>query len=539
MRGWILPVALGLALVPAALRAQQKCDVAQAGGKTQIFGQGTPNQATYMGGGVTITCPDGRLIRADSMVMLEAGDQRLLYGHASYSDKEKTLTADEIDYLGAQHHMFAKFGASSPLVTLVDKINGAVIRGQFMDYYPAQGTQESKTTIYSGAGAARPHAVLHGKSQKGPAQRDSAAAPDSSAARDSAAAARPAAPAPPDTTVTLVDADRMEITGQKAFHAIGNVVLTRADMKATASEAVYDPDAEHLRLSGSAKVTGDQFNLTAGTVDGTLAGNEFKEVVATYQAVLDSKDLHVKSPMMTVGFDKGQVQRLVALSAERSRRTASDGNVLAQADAKDFHLVADSIDARAPNQKIEQVVAVGHARGEQQNDSIKVKMPEIASKDWLEGDTITGFFTDAQPKARAEKNGKASNGKNGRSAASATPRLAGKPVGDTTATRTPADTAERVLERIVAVGANGTPARSMYRITDSKKPAAAPAISYLLARKIVVAFRDGQVREVSADGEIRGIHLEPQEQPQKPKNDSTRATPPKKVAARGKAGSSK
>jgi hypothetical protein len=323
----------------------------------------------------------------------------------------------------------------------------------------------------------------------------------------------------------------MEITGQKAFHAIGNVVITRSDMKGTAEDAVYDPDADHLRLAGNAKVTGDQFSLTGGTIDGNLAGNQFKDVTATYQARLDSKDLQVKSPSMTVSFDKGQVQRLIALSAERSKRTATDGKALAEAFARDFHLTADSIDARAPGQKIEQVVAVGRAYGERQNDSIKVKMPEIASKDWLRGDTITGYFTDASPKAKQGKGGKS----NGKSPASA-PKLAGKPAN--AAGTTSPDSTERVLERIVAVGsAADSPASSMYRVTDSKKPDGVPAVSYLLAKRIVVAFQDGQVHEVSADGAIRGIHLEPQE-PAKSKD--TKTGPAKKVAAaRPAAGSSK
>ncbi len=535
MRAWILAAMVAVTLIPTAARAQENCDVA-IGGNSQVFARGTPSEAQYMGGGVTVDCKaSGRVFKADSMVILANGDQRLLIGHAYAADPEKTLTADQINYLGQQKHMFAQFGATNPTVTLVDKVNGAVIRGQFMDYFPAQGKQESHATIYSGAGATRPHAVLHGKTGKPGAPADT-----TKPAADTSHNAVPAAPQPADTSATLVDADRMEIMGQKAFHAIGHVVLTRADMKGTADDAVYDPDADHLKLSGSAHVTGDQFTLSAGTIDGTLTGNEFKEVVATFQAVLDSKDLHVKSPAMTVSFEKGQVQRLVALSAERSKRTATDGKALAEAFAKDFHLVADSIDARAPDQKIEQVVAVGHAYGERQNDSIKVKMPEIASKDWLRGDTITGYFTDAPPKAKAEKNGNGKNVRNGKSAAAAPPKLAGKPVGGAPGAAAPADSVERVLERIVAQGDGSTPASSMYRIPDDKKPEAAPAISYLLARKIVVAFRDGEVREVSADGAIRGIHLMPEEKPAKGKDDKdSKAAAAKKLATRPATGSSR
>jgi len=68
----------------------------------------------------------------------------------------------------------------------------------------------------------------------------------------------------------------------------------------------------------------------------------------------------------------------------------------------------------------------------------------------------------------------------------------------------------------------------MYRIVDDKKPQATPAISYLLAKRITVAFKDGEVREVSADGQIRGIHLQPEEPKAKPKEKAA----PKNAAAR-------
>ena len=48
-------------------------------------------------------------------------------------------------------------------------------------------------------------------------------------------------------------------------------------------------------------------------------------------------------------------------------------------------------------------------------------------------------------------------------------------------------------------------------MADAKKPKATPAVSYLVAKTITVAFKDGQVSLVTADGQIRGIHLQPVE----------------------------
>lgn len=499
MRSGFLPIVLAALAVPITARAQQQCDLSsQPNTKYVQLNAGTPSEQAFIGGGVVFVCPDGKVIKSDSAMVVKSRQMTFLIGHAYYSDKEKTLTGDRIYYWGAEQHLTSQSGPTQPTgVVFTDKVNGAVITGQFLDYYQARpGQPESKATMYGG----KPHAVLRGK--------QSGAAPAGT----------------PDTSATLVDAERFEIQGQKTFHALGNVVLTRSDMKGTAAEAFYDPDADHLKLVGDAKVTGQDVSLAGGTIEGNLAGHQFKDVTAVFRAVLESKDLKVNAPSLTVSFDSGQVQRMVALSAQRAKRTATDGNVLAEAVAKDFKLVADSIDAKAPNQKIEQVVAVGRAYGERQNDSIKVKMPDIASKDWLRGDTITGYFADATPKAAPEK------GRNGNAVRSVAPKNGRAPAsrGGPAPAAAP-DSVERVLERIVAVGKE-PPASSMYRLLNDKKPDAPPTLDYVLAKRIVVAFRDGQVHTVNLDGEIRGIHLEP-EQPKKGKA----AAPPRKNVAQAPA----
>ncbi len=492
-RAFVL-ISLGLLGLPAAGLAQgQQCDIRQDR-QWNIFGQGTPNRADYIGGDVRVSCPDGREFRADSMILLAMGEQRLLIGHAYVSDPEKTLSANTINYYGGQGHMVAVGG-----IVLTDKVNGAVITGGSMDYYPAKGSAQSHGTIFgNSADGKRPHALLKRKPAAAP--RDTTAAPAAAAATPTP----PAAPTPADTASTLVDGDRFEIQGQKVFHAYGNVVLTRLDMKGTAPEMLYDPDADHVRLMGGANVAGQDFTLAGGVIDGTLAGNQFKDVTATFRAVLTSKDLRVNAPSLTVSFANGEVQGMVALSAARAKRTATDGDVLAEAVAKEFLLRADSINAMEPAQKLDRVVAVGHAYGERQNDSLDVKnLPEIAKKDWLRGDTITGFFADAKPAPPAK-----GNSRNNRGQQRAAPAK--------TAT---ADTTQRVLEKIVAVGA-ATQASSIYRIADDKKPKATPQVSYLVAKTITVSFKDGQVSLVTADGQIRGLHLQPVEKP-KPKEKPT------------------
>lgn len=480
----VAAAALLLAALPAAVAAQN-CDLSS--GQLNRVASGTPQEMTFIGGGVTFTCPDGKVIRADSAVLVAATEQRFLIGHAYYADAEKALSADRINYFAREKHLNAQLH-----VVLNDRVNGATIQGDYLDYYLANGPQTpSRTYVYGG----RPHAVWRAKPGADGAPRA-------------------------DTTSTVVDADRMEIQGQDNFHAMGNVVLTRGPMKGTASEVEYAPADNHVRLIGNARIEGERFALTGGTLDGTLVGNTFKDVTATFQAQLQSEDLTVKGSSVAIAFADGQVERLVALSPERTKRTATDGSGLAEATSREFKLVADSIDALAPGEKLEKVVAVGRAYGERQNDSIATKLPDIVSKDWLRGDTIVATFVAAAP-----------------SAAKAGGKVAGKPNAAVRAAppRAPADTAQRVLERIVASGGT-TPASSAYRIVDEKQPKGMPAVNYLLAQRIAVAFRDGEVHEVHAEGQIRGLHLEPTP-PAPAKKPDERSKPTTNSVARSPAGS--
>ena len=69
--------------------------------------------------------------------------------------------------------------------------------------------------------------------------------------------------------------------------------------------------------------------------------------------------------------------------------------------AETFELEGDSISVEAPDQVLEQVVAVGNARGESlARDSLNTEnTPVIARSDWVSGDTITAIFL---PAATAE-----------------------------------------------------------------------------------------------------------------------------------------
>jgi hypothetical protein len=63
-----------------------------------------------------------------------------------------------------------------------------------------------------------------------------------------------------------------------------------------------------------------------------------------------------------------------------------------------------------------------------------------------------------------------------------------------------------VLERIVAMGA---PASSTYRMREQVGDSVELSVNYLTAKKLDVTFKDGAVQKVAAEGEIRGLYLQP------------------------------
>jgi hypothetical protein len=170
--------------------------------------------------------------------------------------------------------------------------------------------------------------------------------------------------------------------------------------------------------------------------------------------------------------------------------------------SRDFQLSADSIDALAPAQQLEVVIAVGDAYGVRAPDSLDTGLPEAIARDWLAGDTITGYF------AREE-------------APAAHDTVSSDSVGPEE------PKARTVLERLVAVGEEGR-AWSLYRIREKGREAEPPSANYLVANRIVLVMRDGEVSDVEADGPIEGMHLQPEGAVKKnaPSNEDAQGTIP-------------
>ena len=281
---------------------------------------------------------------------------------------------------------------------------------------------------------------------------------------------------------TNVDADAMTLIGQQLFRGKGHVDVKRGKLTTSSGFAEFAQDSNYMHLYDHAIVQSDTFRLSADSIDADMVnGQTFKTVHARKDAKLHSDQADIAAPRILINFDSGQVSRMVAVGGSRVAKNLPQANTV----SKDFTLTADSIDALSPQQKLDHVIAVGNAYAARAPDSLDAILPEIISKDWVRGDTVKAFFGQSQK--------------------------------DTT----------RVLERLVA---NGAPAASTYKfhqkVQGAGKDSTQLTVNYLSARHIDVTFKDGAVDQVHAEGDIRGMYLQP------PKAEQKTAAKPQKASAR-------
>jgi hypothetical protein len=204
--------------------------------------------------------------------------------------------------------------------------------------------------------------------------------------------------------------------------------------------------------------------------------NEIEELTALRSARLDGTDITVEAPLIRLFFTNGEVQRLVAageLVDAEAEGARLDPSTRAVATSADFRMTADSIDAIAPRQVLDRVVAVGNAYGERLGDEMAdASVPAIAARDWLRGDTVIAVFAEAE---QVEPDSAMASGMQ--------------------------------VDHVIAVGVTER-ATSTYRVRDQANPDAEPGINYMLARRITIQLTDQGVETVMAEGDVQGMYLQ-------------------------------
>lgn len=499
--------AIGGLLISAAVigrgeaSAQADCVWLEGSGDLvyQNFGSTT---VTYVGT-PRLRCSDGVSVVADSAVFYDASSLYEFLGTVRLDDPETRLDAERVQYFQNVGRIDARDS-----VRLLRRSDSTSVSGERLEYLrPSQTRPIEQLTVTGG----RPHAVLQPRSS-----------PDSSSA---------SGPREP----YIVDADRIFIRGGDEFRAYGTVELSRAELDASADTVEYNGASSRLILSGNARLEAEAYDLTASNIVVDLPDDQVRFVLGRDDAVLTGEDLSIRAPLIHVLLTDGLLDRLVAfdpLAAPRASPPAmvtdpeaappafvpaqppapvsvpppgdspgaSSGDTSRRpvALARGFEVTADSLDVLAPLEVLHTVFAAGRAHAvSTARDSLNTEStPDIARRDWIDGDTVIATFLPVEPdeSQRPEAPARAEDERE----EYALERLVAK---------INAATLYRMVASDTTGARGGTPADSMATAPGSVRPK--PAIHYVVGDSITIVLAEGEVQTMKVVGQVRGIHLEP------------------------------
>jgi len=486
-------------------------------------------------------------------VVYEATNYTQLFRHVVFQDADRRLTADEAHYFEQENRLRA-WGQ----VVLTDLAEGSVIRGDTVLLLRSEiGRPEDQLTVWG----MRPHATLYPTRQPVPEEpvpgegpEPVELPPDTTGAPppDTVLAAPPPQTRPPHTRTTPqeerkpyeIRSRRMFLEGSRYFRAAGGVTIDRDSVHAVADSVEYDADAGSLFLSQEAVLTTSAYELSGATIQLDIPQDEIRSVTAREDALLEGEDLWLLAPTISLLMEEGKVQRLVAVQApaegdsltedppgrqptpnraeDRPGRRPDPDQVedrpegrpvpdrikergieffptRPHAFAEDFLLWADSIEVLAPDEVLQEVWAMGLARGESlARDSLNTPdTPPLVRRDWLEGDTIIAIFVPNADTLDVQ--------------VEVDPGVEGirPPPPSAEEGRSEADSAAYRLDRLIAK----VQARSLYRLAPTDSTASEGeerlAIHYVTGGEITIFMNAGEVDRMEVAGATRGIHLEP------------------------------
>ena len=274
---------------------------------------------------------------------------------------------------------------------------------------------------------------------------------------------------PADTAYVVANQIAME--GDSLVYASGRVQITRPDLLATGDSAFMDSGRDFARLMREPSVKGvgaHTFTLTGGIIDVYSKNRQVERVVATPTGHALSQDLELVADSIDLRITNNRLQRAMAWGKTRSHAVSPDREI-----------VADSIDAIMPDQRVREVRALRKAYAESNPDSGVVS----TQRDWMSGDTIIARFDSIPPTDTSSK-----------------PRV----------------------RQIVALA----DARSFYQMKNSKGPANEPTVNYVRGRLIQIDFEDRKVATVTVIDQATGVMVEPATQSESVKPSKPATSPP-------------
>ncbi len=242
--------------------------------------------------------------------------------------------------------------------------------------------------------------------------------------------------------------------GDSTFYAMGDVRIERTDVLATGDSAMVDGSRRFSRLLKKPVVEskGERpFTLKGSVIEMYGAAKQVDRVVAIDSANAVSEGLNVVADTIDLRVTNSKLDRAFAFGTSGARATTPERDV-----------IADSLDIIMPNQKIRELRAIGKAYAESDPDTMKVITDE---RDWIRGDTLIARF-DSIAKT---------------------------------------DTTQPPVKDLHASGE----ASAFYQIPGDSAHRSKPGINYVTGRVIRLTFKENAVETVTVTDQASGIYLAP------------------------------
>lgn len=393
---------------------------------------------THVWGGMRWTCGTATMT-ADSAVRYDMDRRVEMFGSVRYRDSIRTMDSDRLDFYEIDDRMIARED-----VLLTRLASGSTLRGPHVTFLRAVSGIAERTTA-----TGRPHMILLPE----PGQEGK----------------------PVD-----VDADKVDMFGERIAWAWGGVVIERSDVYAEADSAFFDMDAGIGVLYGSAFARQQDLELEGDSIRLRFTDDELEEVWALGSGRAIGESFEILSEEIRAQLVASELDQVWAFGPGRSLATSAS-----------YVLGADSLRISATAGRLDSIVAVG------QGSAVEVDTPDLSlgeparttqGGNWVVGDTLIIVFAKeiAQPPGLEEGG-------------------APVPAGVEAPPASPEDSAgKQTIERLLAIG----DARSLYLVEGESGPSGPLSRNYLIGEQVDVEFREGKARRVSAVRAI-GVYLEP------------------------------
>jgi lipopolysaccharide export system protein LptA len=412
-------------------------------------------------------------IRADSAVVYEQSGRNELIGNVRFVREGQVLTAALADWFEREGRLFARGN-----VVLRDPTDGTELRGDTLIYLEPRFGGDSQVTVTG----RRPSAVV-------PVEDD------------------------PTATPYEIQANRIRLQGERFFWADGAVSLDREDLKARSDSLVHDRQDGALILRIGAEVIRDDVMAMGEILNIDIREGRLQGLVARNPGRVETEDGYAVSGLEVFIelTDDGDVAALWARGGE-DRETGDSFRASIQ--SGDLVLDADSevrLGDVDPESGVRVLTATGAARAEATEGAFGTsanrgraepvsddRLTGIPDRDWIEGETIQAFLQRVEPDDASEEGEERWELLRLRAETAAKALYRQPPDDDVTEPETSEDPA--IVEIEIPEQGLPAPRRS--------------AISYVLADLIILHMQDGSVRLLEAEGNVRGLQLDPQRESQ-------------------------